>query len=75
MQLHQLKDLSAIFWFIIILFFVKYCFNLKILLYVLAIGCVVDAVFGLTRIGDYKIDLADLGIDEDEIMEKLDIPN
>ena len=44
-------------------------------MYVLAIGCVVDAVFGLTRIGDYKIDLADLGIDEDEIMEKLDIPN
>ena len=75
MQLHQLKDLSAIFWFILLLLFVKYCFNLKVLLYVLAFGCVVDAIFGLTRMGDYKIDLADLGIDEDEVMDNLQIPN
>ncbi len=75
MQLHQLKDLSAIFWFILLLLFVKYCFNLKVLLYVLAFGCVVDAIFGLTRIGDYKMDLVDLGIDEDEVMDKLQIPN
>jgi len=75
MQLHQLKDLSAIFWFIILLFFVKYCFNLKVLLFILAFGCIVDAIFGLTRLGDYKIDLDDLGIDEDVIMERLNIPD
>jgi hypothetical protein len=75
MQLHQLKDISAIFWFILLLFFVKYCFNIKVLLFVLAIGCIVDTIFGLTRLGDYKIDLLDLGIDEDVIMEKLDIPD
>jgi hypothetical protein len=75
MQLHQLKDLSAIFWFILLLVFVKYCFNLKVLLFLLAFGCIIDAVFGLTRLGDYQIDLDDLGIDEDDIMAKLNIPD
>lgn len=57
MYLYQIKDFSAVFWFIILIIFAKYTFNLKVIIFVLSFACIIDAIFSITNIGRYYVDI------------------
>ena len=47
----------AIIWFVFLIIFAKYTNNLKIILFVLSFACIIDAVFSITNIGQYYVDI------------------
>ena len=57
MYLYQIKDFMAIIWFVFLIIFAKYTNNLKIILFVLSFACIIDAVFSITNIGQYYVDI------------------
>ena len=57
MYLYQIKDFMAIIWFIILIIFAKYTNNLKVILFVLSFACIIDALFSVTNIGQYYVDI------------------
>ena len=57
MYLYQIKDGLAIFWFIILIIFARYTFNIKIIIFALTFACIFDALFTATNIGQYYVDI------------------
>ena len=57
MYLYQIKDMAAVFWFLILIIFAKYTFNIKVILFVLSFACIIDVIFSITNIGRYYIDI------------------